>query len=84
MLQTFLQSWLKLTVAMWRLMATQIGVNFGSGNGLLPDGTKPLTELMLTNHHRGLVACTINMSWIYVYVSSIYPVDYQIKHLYHA
>ena len=25
-------------------MATDIWVNFGSGNGLLPDGTKPLTE----------------------------------------
>ena len=25
--------------------------NFGSGNGLLPDGTKPLPEPMLTNQH---------------------------------
>ena len=25
-------------------------VNIGSGNGLLPDGTKPLPELMLTYH----------------------------------
>ena len=25
-------------------MATQIWVNIGSGNGLLPDGTKPLPE----------------------------------------
>ena len=25
-------------------------VNFGSGNGLLPDGTKPLPEPMLTDH----------------------------------
>ena len=30
----------------WR----QIWVNIGSGNGLLPDGTKPLPEPMLTDH----------------------------------
>ena len=29
-------------------MATDIWVNIGSGNGLLPDGTKPLPEPMLT------------------------------------
>ena len=29
-------------------MVTQILVNIGSGNGLLPDGTKPLPEPMLT------------------------------------
>ena len=33
-------------------------VNIGSGNGLLPDGTKPLPEPMLTNHQWGLVAFT--------------------------
>ena len=27
---------------------SQIWVNIGSGNGLLPDGTKPLPEPMLT------------------------------------
>ena len=32
--------------AIWR----QIWVNIGSGNGLLPDGTKPLPEPMLTDH----------------------------------
>ena len=31
-------------------MLTQIWVNIGSGNGLLPDGIKPLPEPMLTNH----------------------------------
>ena len=30
-------------------MATEIWVNIGSGNGLLPDGTKPLPEPMLTD-----------------------------------
>ena len=34
----------------WRHMATQIWVNIGSGNGLMPDGTKPLPKLMLTSH----------------------------------
>ena len=29
-------------------MATQVWINIGSGNGLLPDGTKPLLEPMLT------------------------------------
>ena len=27
---------------------TEIRINIGSGNGLLPDGTKPLPEPMLT------------------------------------
>ena len=31
-------------------MATEIWVNIGSGNGLLPDNTKPLPEPMLTDH----------------------------------
>ena len=37
-------------------MATEIWVNIGSGNGLLPDGTKPLPEAMLTSHQWGPVA----------------------------
>ena len=31
-------------MAWWRNMATWNWVNIGSGNGLLPDGTKPLPE----------------------------------------
>ena len=31
-------------------MVAEIWVNIGSGNGLLPDGTKPLPEPMLTDH----------------------------------
>ena len=38
------------------LVVTSIWVNIGSGNGLLPDGTKPLPEPVLTNHSWGLVA----------------------------
>ena len=37
-------------------MATEIWVNIGSGNGLLPDGTKPLPEPMLTYHRWGPLA----------------------------
>ena len=37
-------------VAFWRHMATKILENIGSGNGLLPDGTKPLPEPTLTSH----------------------------------
>ena len=31
-------------------MAAEIWINIGSANGLLPDGTKPLPEPMLTDH----------------------------------
>ena len=40
----------KTTVAWWHHRATEIWVNIGSGNGLLPDGTKPLPEPMLIYH----------------------------------
>ena len=35
-------------VALWNHVAIWILVNIDSGNGLLPDGTKPLPEPMLT------------------------------------
>ena len=31
-------------------MVTEISINIGSGNGLLPEGTKPLPEPVLTYH----------------------------------
>ena len=31
-------------------MATEIYVNIGPGNGLLPEGTKPLPEPMLNSY----------------------------------
>ena len=40
-------------------MATLIFVNTGSGNGLLPVGTKPLPEPMLTYHRR--CSCSIKL-----------------------
>ena len=36
-------------------MVLEIWVNTGSGNGLLPDGTKPLPKPMLTDHQRSPV-----------------------------
>ena len=45
----------------------------GSGDGLLPDGTKPLAEPMLTNYQWGLVVFTggrIHWNW-FRHVSSI-------------
>ena len=44
--------------SLWLSEATEICVNIGSGNGLLPDGTKPLLKPMLTNHQWGLEAFT--------------------------
>ena len=41
-------------------MVTYIWVNIGSGNGLLPDGTKPLPEPMLTDDQWGL-KCGIHL-----------------------
>ena len=34
----------------WGVVTPENWVNIGSGNGLLPDGTKPLPEPMLTDH----------------------------------
>ena len=42
--------------AYWHRMVSEIWVNIGSGNGLLPDGTKPLSEPMLTDHQWSPVA----------------------------
>ena len=39
----------EVIIALWYHMATYIWVNNGSGNGLLPVGTKPLPEPMLTS-----------------------------------
>ena len=40
----------QLIVFQWRHVATYIWVNFGLGSILLPDVTKPLSELRLTYH----------------------------------
>ena len=46
----FNYTWMNTPVTWWCYMATKIWVNIGSGNGLLPDGTKPLPEPVLTCH----------------------------------
>ena len=50
----------KLIIAYWRHIAKlmRTSVNIGSGNGLLPDGSKPLPGPMSANHHWGFVAFT--------------------------
>ena len=40
------------SVAYWCRMRSEILVNTGSGNGLLPDGIKPLPKPMLSYHQR--------------------------------
>ena len=42
-------------------MVTQICVNIGSGNGLVPSGTKPLPEPMLTQ-----IYFTIHQCWLFL------------------
>ena len=44
-------------------MTTENWAKIGSGNGLLPDGTKPLPEPMLTYHEYGPVAITQVLSY---------------------
>ena len=59
-------------VAKWCHEATYIWVNIASDNGLLPDGTKPSLETMLTNHLWGLEAFT----WQQIFTGNyrdIYP-----------
>ena len=45
-------------MAYWYHMASQNLVNNDSGNGFLPDSTKPLPEFMFTNHQCGLLVFT--------------------------
>ena len=50
--------------------------NIGSGNGLLPDGTKPLPKPMLTNHQLGQVKITCGQihkshQWIRMSLNSL-------------
>ena len=61
-------------------MWTQIWVNIGSGNGLLPDGTMPLTEPMLTYYQ---VFSGIHLKTIaeIVYISLIYNMCLEITFL---
>ena len=58
-------------------------VNIGSGNGLLPDGTKPLPEPMLSYHQRCSVAFTCEQfqkrcswTWSVTSVCRLYFLNY--------
>ena len=42
--------YIQLIVAKWCHMATEIWVNIGSGNGSLPDSTKPSPEPIMIYH----------------------------------
>ena len=41
---------LAIIVAQWHHIALEIFVNTGSGNGLMPDGMKPLPQVDLNTH----------------------------------
>ena len=53
----------ELMQAYWHHMMLQIWVNFVSGNGLVPDGTKPLPEPKLTYHQCGSLVSTTRQSY---------------------
>ena len=55
-------SFVYFIVALWRHIASAILVKTTLGNGLLPDGTKPLPEPMLTYHQEGPVASEGNFT----------------------
>ena len=52
------QDWVFTLSTKRGLVSTYIWLSIGSGNGMLPDNTKPLSEPSLTNHQWGLVAFT--------------------------
>ena len=52
----------ELIVSCWHHMESKKLVNFGSCNGLLPDGTKQLPKPVMTDNQWGLVAFTWGQS----------------------
>ena len=48
---------------LWRYMAKQLGVNVGSGNGLVTSCIKPLPKSILTHHQRRFVV--LNREWFH-------------------
>ena len=58
-------------------MATGVYVNIGAGNGLLPDGTKPLPEPMLTNAQWG--CCGIHLIAMSQEILKIFTVEMSLK-----
>ena len=60
---------------------TLIWVNIGSGNGLLPDGTKPLPEPMLTYHQSGPVIITLRTISLEIHQPPITKITLKIAYL---
>ena len=60
-------------------MAAGVLVNIGPGNDLLPDGTKPLPEPMLTDDQWGVVAFTLAISQK---ILKIFTVEMSLKFTY--
>ena len=58
--QSGLQFWLIINSLSpwWQFMTSQTLVDMGSGDGLVPDGTKPLPEPMLTSHQQSPLELT--------------------------
>ena len=65
----------------------EIWVNIGSGNGLLPDGTKPLPEPMLTyqwgpvtfipgQNHKYLSCQSLDLAWAFPGASELNFISY--------
>ena len=64
-------------------MVTENGVNIGSGNGLLPDGSKTLAGPMLTCHQWSYVTITEGQ-FHKRYFSQKSPRDQRVKYMYHV
>ena len=60
-----------MIVVWWPNMETYIWVNIASGNGMLPDGTKPSSEPMLTNPWWGLLVPEGNFAQISILAMSL-------------
>ena len=57
-------------------MASEIWVNIGSGNGLLPESTKPLPETILAYHQQGPLTITpAYMDYVYLNNQNSNPQD---------
>ena len=69
----------------WCHVVTEIWVNIGSNNGLLPDSTKPLPEPMLPYHQIGIHLRTIScfslrtIQWVHRTIQWVHRTHGQMK-----
>ena len=69
----FLQNnWAFKVLIHYGLVTPEILVNTGSGNGLLPDGTKPLPEPMLTSHQQDPLAFIPRLYLLNISIHTLY------------